>query len=148
MLPSEEMLGENVPVSALIESGRRLGSPHPDPSRSTRQRFPPCAGNTLPSKFPSIGLLSSPAGRFVANTRNDPSGAIVGSRSFHLPEKGASAGVDHSPFTRCEARIIEPESFPRVKNTVFPSGVNAGDASSAAPEITPGPNNRGLFEIV
>jgi hypothetical protein len=41
--------------------------------------------------------------------------------------------------------IIEAELFPRVKRTVFPSGAKAGERSSAAPEMTPGANNFGLF---
>jgi hypothetical protein len=42
--------------------------------------------------------------------------------------------------------IIEDESFPRLKKTVFPSGEKAGLRSSAGPETTPGANSLGLFE--
>src|SRR5580704_16405606 len=102
------MLGENVSAPALIVSGSLLALPHSFPSRSTRQRFPPDPGVTLPLKLPSIGLPSSFLGRFDANTRNEPSGAIAGSRSFHFPENGAIVGVDHRPLIRFETIISEP----------------------------------------
>src|ERR1700678_744048 len=120
MLRSELMLGEKVPVPALIVSGNLCGCPHPLPTRSTRQRFPPSPGKTLPLKFPSIGFPPSAAGRFEAKTRKEPSGAMDDSRSFHFPEKGATVAGDHCPFTRFETRIIEPLPLPRVKKTVFP----------------------------
>jgi hypothetical protein len=64
----------------------------------------------------------------------EPSGAMAGSWSPQVPENEAICGFDHSPWARCETRIIEPTS----KYTVFPSGVNAGQASPAGPEMTPG----------
>jgi len=75
--------------------------------------------------------------------RYDPSGAIVGSRSSHSPENGAIRGFDHVPPDRCETRIVDWFELDRVKNTVLPSGVKAGDRSFAGPEITPGENIRG-----
>lgn len=40
--------------------------------------------------------------------------------------------------------MSDSDAFARVKKTVRPSGVNAGDRSFAGPEITPGENTVGL----
>jgi hypothetical protein len=67
------------------------------------------------------------------------------SKSFHLPEKGAIVGADQCPSASVETMIMEPLALPRVKKTAFPSGVNAGERSSAGPDITPGANSLGLL---
>jgi len=63
---------------------------------------------------------------------------MVGCWSFHSPEKGASSGLDQPWPCRCEIRIAEELPEPLAKTTLWPSGVKAGAASWAGPEMTPG----------
>ena len=87
----------------------------------------------MPFQNPSSAFPPAAAGRFEAKIRYDPSGAIVGSMSRHSPEKDAIVGADHVPFRSCEMRIADWLGLDRVKKTVRPSGVNAGNASFAGP---------------
>ena len=54
---------------------------------------------------------------------------MAGSMSRHLPENGATWGCDQMPL--CSVAIMIVMLLPLcVKNTVLPSGVNAGAESS------------------
>src|ERR1700749_4595723 len=68
---------------------------------------------------------------------------MAASRSRHWPENGAISGADQASPSRRDVRITLSELLLRVKYTVLPSGVNTGEASLAALEMTPGPNTCG-----
>src|SRR5277367_4949578 len=96
------MLGFQMALPMLTESGSRTGLLQPAPARSTRHRL-----ETMPGiGSPSLGrTVSGATGRLDSKIRYEPSGDMAGAESGHSPEKGASVGCDHSQLTLCDSRI-------------------------------------------
>src|SRR5579859_867012 len=134
-LPSLTMLGKSMKALSLRVAPSHTGSPQPPALRSTLHRWLPGCG--FQKKVCTSGLSVPGIGRSELKIKNEPSGDMTGFWSYQRPENGAVSGAPQRPLTRCAIMTNLVESVERSKNTVLPSGVNAGVSSDAAVRMPP-----------